>query len=94
MALIIIFLGLSGCIASLYLPTEEDAKIYNIPLTTLKEGRELYINKCSSCHNLYLPSNYTKHEWSLNLNKMQKRAKIDSTQKENITKYLEINAKR
>jgi len=89
----IIILVFSGCVVSLYMPTENDAKVFNTTLDTLKRGRELYINKCGSCHNLYLPSKYTKQEWQQIMDKMQKPAKIDNSQKELIKKYLETNAK-
>jgi mono/diheme cytochrome c family protein len=91
--LIFIFISLTACVASLYMPTENDAKKYNISLDELQKGRKLYIRSCSSCHNLHLPSAYSNHEWWKHLNKMQQRAKIDDAQKELIAKYLETNAK-
>lgn len=90
---IVIFLGLIGCVASLYMPTEIDAKVFNTTLDTLKIGRELYINKCGSCHNLYLPSIYTKEEWQQIMDRMEKPAKINNLQKGLIKKYLEIKQK-
>lgn len=84
---------LTGCISSLYLPTEIDAQKYNCSLETLKTGRELYINKCGGCHNLYFPQSRTKQEWQEVMNKMQKRSKIENQQKDLILKYLETNSK-
>jgi hypothetical protein len=84
----IVILGLIGCVVSMDMPTENDAILYHTNLDTLKAGRKLYVKKCSSCHNLYLPSKYNSLEWQKNLEKMQKRAKIDSTQKELINNYL------
>jgi hypothetical protein len=89
----IVIIGLSGCVASLYVPTEIDAKVFNTTLDTLKTGRVLYINKCGGCHNLYLPAKYTKQEWHQIMDKMQKPAKIDNSQKELITKYIDTKAK-
>jgi hypothetical protein len=91
--LILTIIILTACVASLYIPTERDAQKLNIPLDELQKGRKLYINSCSSCHNLHLPSAYTKQEWWKHLNNMQLRAKIDSSQKELIAKYLESNCK-
>jgi hypothetical protein len=76
------------------MPTETDSKQYNIPLDSLINGRALLINKCSSCHNLYLPTQYTKQEWLPIIDKMQKRAKIDNSQKEIITSYLGLSCKK
>ena len=87
---IILVLVLYGCATALYVPTESDALEQNISLNTLKTGRELYMNKCSSCHNLYLPGKYTSQEWIPIIDKMQKRAKIDSTQRALILKYINV----
>lgn len=89
----IVIVALSSCVASLYVPTEIDAKVFNTTLAALKTGRELYINKCSGCHNLYLPASYRKQEWQQLMDKMQKPAKIDNSQKELIMKYIETKAK-
>ncbi len=90
----IVILGFSGCVASLYVPTEIDAKVFNTTLDTLKTGRELYVNKCGGCHNLYLPARYTKQEWQQIMDKMQKPAKIDNSQKELINMYLKTSNKK
>ena len=87
---IILVLVLCGCTTALYVPTEYDALEQNISLNTLKTGRELYIYKCGSCHNLYLPDKYTRQEWIPIMDKMQKRAKIDSSQKDLILKYIDV----
>jgi len=41
-----------------------------------------------------LPSEFTQKYWKPLLNKMQKRAKIDDLQKEQIAAYLETNSKK
>ena len=92
-AIIVIALFISGCMSSLYMPTNNDALKYNTSINDLMKGRELYVKSCSSCHNLHLPSEYTKERWMKSLNKMQKRAKIDDTKKDLIAKYLLTNCK-
>ncbi|MBI5538499.1 MAG: hypothetical protein HY951_00435 [Bacteroidia bacterium] len=91
---IIICLTLSNCTSSLYTPNETDAQLANTSLDTLLVGRKLYINNCSNCHNLYLPTNYTNSEWQSIMNNMQQQAKIDEKQKNIITKYLIIKSKK
>ncbi len=76
-----------------YLPTKEDAAAQNVNLEYLNQGRLLYIKTCSSCHALHLTSEYTKMQWALSMNKMQKRAKITDEQKEMIFRYLITKAK-
>ncbi len=93
--LILAFLisGLSSCVESLHMPNENDAMLYNTSVDTLKMGRGLYIDKCSSCHNLYLPTSHSKNDWLIILDKMQQHALIDDSQKELIYKYLKTTSK-
>lgn len=91
---IIICLTLPSCTSGLYTPNAADAQLENTPLDTLLTGRKLYINKCSNCHNLYLPTNYTYSEWQTIMNNMQNQAKIDDNQKLIITKYLKLKSKK
>lgn len=89
----VVGLMLLSCAVTLYLPTENDAIKYNTSLESLHQGRNLYLNSCKRCHPLHKPSAYTTERWTRNLNKMQKRAKIDDAQKKLIFHYLETNAK-
>ena len=89
-----VILLISGCVSSLYIPKQEDAISSNTSLEILKTGRELYVNKCGSCHNLYLPSLYDFQRWNSVVDKMQKRSKIDDNQKELIIKYLNVCSKK
>ena len=88
-----LIISLSSCVESLHVPNENDAALYNTSLDTLKMGRGLYINKCSSCHNLFLPASHSKNDWLIILDKMQAHALIDGSQKELIYKYLKTSAK-
>ena len=86
--------GLISCVSALYLPTQQDADAQQVSLATLQEGRTLYQNRCASCHNLSLPSSYTKREWAPILDRMQKPAKIDEAQKALIAGYLVAGSKK
>jgi len=79
--------------ANMYTPTEADATNANVSLEVLNEGRELYIDRCGKCHDLYQTSEYTKEKWAKIMNKMQKPAKITDEQKELIIKYINTNTK-
>jgi len=93
----IILLLISGlvsqCKVSLYMPISIDAEKSGTTLDNLMIGRNLYIEHCSSCHNLRLPQKYTATMWKENINKMQVKAKIDDEQKEIILKYLTAKCK-
>lgn len=82
-----------GCSAALKVPTPADAQKTGTQLSTLAKGREMYIDHCASCHNLYLPEKYTAAQWKTEVNVMQKKAKIDDVQKETILKYLILKSR-
>jgi len=73
-----------ACGPTLYIPQSADAET-QVKLLT---GRKLYIEKCSGCHNLFLPQQFTAVQWELNLNEMQERSTISNLQKELIWNYL------
>lgn len=82
------------CSVGLQIPTQEDVHKSGTSLDTLIKGREMYIENCGSCHNLYLPEKYTQAQWNQNLDEMQKRAKISTEQTEFIRKYLAAKSKK
>jgi hypothetical protein len=81
------------CGSALYMPTSSDAQRVGAPLSTVMQGRTLYVKNCASCHNLYPPQSYTASEWRDNVNNMQKRAKINDAEKETILKYLSTKSR-
>jgi cytochrome c2 len=85
----IFFLGsillLISCSSQLYIPIEATP---TVSLENLKTGREIYVKKCSSCHQLHLPNQYTEKVWMHNLNEMQVRAKISDEEKQLIYQYI------
>jgi len=92
-SMLVVCILLLSCGATMYVPTEKDTIKYNTSLNSLNQGRDLYLNTCGRCHLLHKPSAYTTVKWTIVLNKMQKRSKINDAQKELIFHYLETNAK-
>jgi len=78
---------LFACKSALYIPSKENVGEY-VNLETLKKGRTLYVNNCSSCHALYLPEKYSKKEWIKWVDNMAPKAKITDHEKELIQTYL------
>jgi hypothetical protein len=78
---------LSCCAPTLYIPTNAHVST-DATLEELKTGRDLYVQKCSSCHNLYLPTDYRADRWKGILDTMQVKARISEQQKVAINKYL------
>ncbi|MBF2708412.1 c-type cytochrome [Flavobacterium soyangense] len=86
--LFISILLIISCSSKLYVPKSESS---TVSVDDLKTGREIYVKKCSSCHQLFLPNQYNEKAWSLNLTEMQDRAKITDAEKQLIYQYI-VNA--
>ncbi|HKW14377.1 MAG TPA: cytochrome c [Candidatus Krumholzibacteria bacterium] len=82
-----------ACSAALDHPTPQDAEWAQRewPGTTvaqLAEGRALYVDKCSGCHNLHIPAEHSPEEWKGYVAYMTADAKITSEQAGSIARYL------
>ena len=82
-------LFLFACGAILYVPSTLDAEHSGVTVDKLNMGRNLYVNHCASCHNLYAPEKFSRKEWSKIMPKMQVKAKIDSQDATLIKVYVE-----
>lgn len=88
-----LFLILYGCASQLYQPASVNLQKArqvdsDITLEQLQAARKLYAVKCSSCHNLHLPGEFTSKQWPGILDKMQPKAKITDDQKKLLLAYL------
>jgi hypothetical protein len=83
--LFFVVLILTSCATELYVPKQASA---NTSLADLKKGRDLYVKKCSGCHQLYLPKQYDEKNWKINLNMMQAEAEISDEEKQLIYQYI------
>ena len=54
-------------------------------------NEKLFRSKCSSCHSLPHPNEYTDPQWELIVRKYAKRAKLNENQTIQILKYLQNN---
>lgn len=82
-----------SCSGSLPEPTSEQiqwasVKWPGITIKELSEGRDLYINKCSGCHSLNNPADYTMEEWDKWLVKMKPKAKLNEAEYEKIRYFV------
>jgi mono/diheme cytochrome c family protein len=59
-----------------------------VTLQELAIGRNLYTQRCGSCHTLYLPGHLNDAGWRTKLNEMQPKARIADAEKELILKYI------
>ena len=69
-------------------------KVPGITMEGLRAGSRAYIQRCSGCHALHKPSQFTVQQWHPILIKMFEKAKVrDSTTKVRITDYLFAKSK-
>jgi hypothetical protein len=61
---------------------------YPSTLPSLKNGRRLYVNRCSDCHTLHAPTAYTAAQWPTIVLDMASNAEINEDQIRDITRYL------
>jgi len=84
----VLMLLLYSCSPQLYIPKESAS---TVSLEDLKKGREIYVKKCASCHQLHLPAQFDEKVWSINLDEMQSKANITDEEKQLIYQYI-VNA--
>lgn len=82
--ILICFFIIFGCGVSLYIPASKDEAEQQVLLS----GRELYVEHCSSCHDLYFPKQFSKEQWKIKLERMAVKAKINKQEQQNIYIYL------
>jgi len=92
----IVFIALlAGCSSSLPMISDIDVtraqtQWNGVTLEQLRSDRELYIVKCSGCHSLYTPSQYSNNEWSSILPTMNTKSKLSTIESERIKRYLSL----
>lgn len=63
-----------------------------VPLTAeLAAGKSVFEAKCNKCHDLPVPSHYTKERWVPIMKGMQKAAKISDEERELVYNYVTMN---
>ena len=87
-----LLLGYS-CSPALYIPSQADSVRTGISTDSLLLGRNLYINHCGSCHNLYLPQQFTGKHWEEEMPEMRLKAKISESDSQIILKFLKAGSK-
>jgi hypothetical protein len=68
--------GLAGCAIVVPEPTMEMAGGDAAAFETLREGRSIYVNKCSGCHALIAPESRSDAVWREEVDEMLLKKKI------------------
>ncbi|MDP6541480.1 MAG: hypothetical protein QGF07_01720 [Phycisphaerales bacterium] len=55
----------------------------------LEEGREVYLNSCTKCHNAVRITRYSRQQWQVVLPEMIKETKLTILQEKAVTAYIE-----
>jgi hypothetical protein len=63
---------------------------FSSELSIVSADQNIMQQKCTKCHSLRIPDNYTKKEWKYNVERMAKRAGL--TQQE-IQSIIDLNKK-
>lgn len=61
---------------------------YPSTLPSLRNGRKLYVNRCSGCHTLHGPAQFSSRDWPQIVLDMQSNAEINEDQARDVTRYL------
>lgn len=86
--LLVLLLILLSCTPALYIPTEREATEKGVPLEELRQGRQLYVDHCGSCHMLYLPNQFSHYIWRQEVDEMQPRTRLSDREKQLILNYI------
>jgi mono/diheme cytochrome c family protein len=86
-----------GCASQLPVPSPADARRAEAlwPGTTqtdLADGRELFINRCASCHTLPMPQQFKQAAWPGFVDEMAEVARLDQPERAKLTRYLVLMA--
>lgn len=98
--LLAIVSSIVACTAAMHLqPSDSDLvraqqQIPGITLYELQAGYKLFMNKCSGCHRLHNPREYTSDKWRGILSEMFVKAKLtDGKSKQLIENYLLVKSR-
>lgn len=82
-------LAILSLLTVLVVPRSWAAGTVDLTATELKAGRRLYVAKCARCHKFYDPAKYSETDWGTWMEKMSKKAKLKTEQKELLSRYFE-----
>lgn len=86
---IVLFLILSfSCSSNKVVIAKDVVKAETPEETSISNGKSLYENNCSICHDLPKPNSYTLEKWNPILKRMQVNAKITNEERESIYFYI------
>ncbi len=88
LSIVILLIIIASCSPALYLPTEKHAEQSGIPLASLQQGRQIYVDHCGSCHMLFLPNQFTATKWKNEMEAMRLKITFSELEKKLMLDYL------
>jgi len=85
----VFILGVAGVYA-VNLNNNSDDKAVSSPPT----GKMIYESKCGKCHTLFAPDKYNAKQWRKWVDKMAPKAKLNSSETEDVYQYLSKTTKK
>ncbi|HEU4334572.1 MAG TPA: hypothetical protein VFT32_08780, partial [Candidatus Eisenbacteria bacterium] len=83
---------LGACAAFIPEPDRSDAGGRDAVLAELRQGREVYVEKCGGCHRLYDVDAYGDDEWRGHVRDMVREKLVKVTQEEHAALILYLTA--
>ena len=93
-ALVLMSVLLICCKGTQYLvPTDNDFAIAknhwpSATLSQLKEGYEIFSDKCTDCHGIKKPQKWSEADWIKTMQTMGRKAKLDSNEYNLVLRYI------
>ncbi len=93
--LVLLVFLLVSCVSSIPIISETDVtraqmQWSGVTREQLCSDRELYILKCSGCHSLHIPNQYSTGKWNSILPVMNIKSKLSIAEGERIKRYLSL----
>jgi mono/diheme cytochrome c family protein len=60
----------------------------NVDSQALTRGREIYLNRCISCHNIEPVGRYTREQWEIIIPDMAGESNLDDQQEHDLLSYI------
>ena len=81
-------LYLTVVVSSGFIACSGTKNVNSMEVTKFPEGRNLYVSKCTACHQAYERELHSSEDWDKILNDMGKKAKLSLEEKASISNYL------
>ena len=78
-----------AAVYALPVPSNDAVRNAGLNPASAQEGRKLYDAKCLRCHKSYDPHAYTGPQWDAWMNKMSRKAHLDTGQQDLLVRFLE-----